>query len=65
MTENPPQYITDSNWRNSDEQELHDVENSIAIFSKMLEKYEKRRDALKEQIKQAEERKHEQPGKRP
>ena len=65
MSEKPPQYITGTNWRNSDEKELHDVEYSIAIFSKMLEKYTKRRDALKEQIRQAEERKHEQPGERP
>lgn len=50
MTEDKGNYMTASNWLNSDEQEKNAVENSIAIFRKMLEKYERRLVELNERI---------------
>lgn len=46
MAENKSQYLTADNWKSGDEQELNAVRNSLSIFRRMVERYEKRETEL-------------------
>mgnify|MGYP001316279353 CR=1 FL=1 len=46
MTESKGNYLTADNWKSGDEQELNAVQNSLAIFRRMVERYEKRETEL-------------------
>jgi len=42
MSEDKGNYLTADNWKSGDEQELNAVRNSLSIFRRMVERYEKR-----------------------